>query len=425
MFAEKMLRLVAGLFIGGYVARYLGPSQYGLLNYVISLVTLFSVIGDLGMESILVRELIRHEEKRDRILGTAFTLKIVAALLIFVLLIVLAQVTTADAKTRTLIYIVAGGTLFESFRIIEYFFQSKVWSKYLVWSQISALAIISIYRITLVLTEASLEWFAWTYTLDFFIVAVGAIFFYFRNGFSPLAWKFDFTLAKDLLKNVWPLIFASMAVSVYMKIDQVMIKWILNDEANGYYGVAVRLSEMWNFIPVAICASLFPAIVSAKQTSEYLYLNRLQWLYDLMIVISVCIAVPMTFLSGIFVRIIFGESFAAAGDLTSIYIWSGVFVFLGVASSKWIVTENLQTFRMYSYIVAAIINVLLNFVLIDYLGLNGAAIATLIAYAYASYFSLLLKRKTRPVFVQLTNSLNLWKTPRRLIRGFSNLDKVN
>lgn len=425
MFAEKVLRLIAGLFVGGYVARHLGPSQYGLLNYVISLVTLFSILGDLGMESIIVRELIRHEEKRDRLLGTAFALKVCAAVTIFISLIVLAQLSTTDTQTRMLTYIVAGGTIFEAFRIIEYFFQSKVWSKYLVWSQITALSLASVYRVTLVLVDAPLEWFAWTYTMDFMVVAIGSVFFYVRNGFSLFDWKFSAPLAKDLLKDVWPLIFASMAVSVYMKIDQIMIKWIIDDEANGYYGVAVRLSEMWNFIPVAICASLFPAIVSAKNQSNDLYLNRMQWLYDLMMIISVGIAIPMTFMSEFVIRLIFGDDFAAAGTITSIYIWSSVFLFPGLANTKWIITENLQTFRMYSYVIAAALNIGLNFVLIDWLGLKGAAFATLISYAYAYYISLLFKKKTRPVFIQMVRSFNVFAALPRLIRGFGAIDKVN
>jgi len=425
MFLEKILRIIAGLFVGAYVARYLGPSRYGLLNYAISLVTLLSVIGDLGMESILVRELIRYEDKRQRILGTAFTLKLCAGLLVFICLIALAQLTTTDPLTKKMIYIIAAGTVFETLRVIEYFFQSKVWSKYLVWSQIVALVTVSLCRIVLVQREASLEWFALTYSLDFLIIAVGSVVFYLKGGHRFSDWKFDRQMARNLLIDVWPLIFASVAVSVYMKIDQVMVKWMLGDEANGYYGVAVRLSEMWNFIPVAISASLFPAIVSSKNAGETLYMNRLQWLYDLMVFISVSIAVPMTFLSGFAVEIIFGEDFRPAGHLTSIYIWSSVFVFVGVANSKWIFTENLQKFRMYSYMIAALINVLLNLVLIDLLGLVGAAIATLVAYAYAYYFSLLLRKKTRPAFLQLSRALNLWSLPSRLVSGFSTFSKTD
>lgn len=418
MFGEKILRLIAGLFIGAYVARYLGPAQYGLINYVISLVTLFSVLADFGIQSLVIKQLIGNEERKDVILGTAFIIKLVGILLVILTIVLVVEVSNTDKLTRLLIYITTIGTFFEVFKIIEFYFQSKVWSKFIVWAQVVALVIVSIYRIILVELDASLVWFAWTYSLDIAICSLCLICFYFKSRPNFFSWRFDLKLTSSLLKESWPLILSSFAASLYMKIDQVMIKWMLGDEANGYYGVAVRLCEMWNFIPIAICASLFPAILNAKITNESLYLSRLQWLYDLMVFISISIAIPMTFLSGIFINMLYGKDFAVAGDITALYIWSGVFVFLGVANSKAIITENLQRFQMISFVVAALINVLLNIVLMKYIGLNGAAIATLISYSCASYFGLLFSKRTRPMFKQLTNSLNLFSLGRRLIKEF-------
>jgi O-antigen/teichoic acid export membrane protein len=419
MFAEKILRLISGLFIGAYVARYLGPSQYGLLNYVISLVSLFTALSSLGLDQIVIRELVKNEQKRDVLLGTAAVLKLLGAIAVLIGLTILIRTTETDIKTQTLIYIIGLGVVFEVFGVIDFFFQSKVLSKFAVMSQIISLASISVLRICFVLMEAPLEWFAWVNTLDFVIMGAGFIFFYHHHGHTIFKWRFDRVVALQLLKDSWPLIFSVLAVTIYMKIDQIMVKWMISDEANGLYAVAVRLSEMWNFIPIAICASLFPAILNAREKSEALYLQRMQWLFDLMVAISVTIAIPMTFLSTWVVTLLFGDAYSDAGTVLAVYIWASVFTFLGVANGKWVIGENLQVFRMVSLVVSCILNILLNLVLIKTMGLVGAAIATLVAYAFAGYISFFFLEKTRGMFVSMTRAFN----PIRILKEFNNFLK--
>lgn len=416
VFGEKGLRLVSGLFIGAYVARYLGPARYGLLGYAISLVTFCSAIAGLGLDQILVRELTRYPDKKTSILGTGFVLKFTAALLV-VALLMLTSKYAGSLETAMILCIIGGGLLFESFGVIDFYFQAKVSSRYSVWGQMISLSVISIIRVYLVLSKASLIWFAGTYALDYVLVAMGFLFFYTRNQFSIFKWNYSAALAKEFLKSSWPMIFASLSVAVYMKIDQILIKWMLGDVATGQYGVAVRLCELWYFVPVAICASVFPAILNAKAISEELYLARLQKLYDLMVAISVAIAIPMTFLSGWIVRILFGEAFAPAADVLNLYIWSGIFVFLGVANGKWLISENQQFFVMASLVTACVLNIVLNLILIPVIGLRGSALATLIAYSFASYFSWLFTKKTRPMFRYFTRSLYLPGLIKRNIRS--------
>jgi O-antigen/teichoic acid export membrane protein len=402
--------------VGAYVARYLGPSQYGLLNYSITVISLFSVIASLGLESIAVRELIKNERRTNVILGTAFILRLIASVTVLLVIWVFAGITHSDPLTRQILFIISATVLFEIFQVIDYFFQAKVLSKYFVWSQMIALVIVSIIRVSLVVNEASLHWFAWSYVLDVLTAGLGFLYFAWRRKAlfqEPIKWSSRVGLY--LMKNSWPLIFSSFAVTIYMKIDQVMIKWLISDEANGMYGVAVRLSEMWNFIPVAICASFFPAILNAKLKDETLYKERLQKLYDLMVSISVVVAIAMTVLSPFIVRTLFGEQYSDSADILTLYIWSGVFVFLGVANGKWIIAENLQVFRMNSLVAAGILNIILNFIFIRWFGLRGAAISTIISYAFASYFSLLLTRRTRPAFIACTRSFNPFRIIQHLL----------
>jgi len=206
---------------------------------------------------------------------------------------------------------------------------------------------------------------------------------------------------------------SGMVISIYMKIDQVMIKEMLGAEQVGLYAAAVRLSEAWYFVPMAITSSVFPAIINAKKQSEVLYYQRLQKLYDLMVWLAVAIALPTTFLAPWVIRVLYGEAFLPAAGVLSIHIWAGVFVFLGVASGKWLLTENYTRIAFYRTFIGAIVNVVLNIILIPKYGINGAASATLISYFVAT-FSMGFIAKTRRQVVLMLKSFLL---PIKIFKG--------
>jgi O-antigen/teichoic acid export membrane protein len=406
MFAEKALRLVAGLFVGAYMARYLGKSQYGLLNYAYSLTAITAVVATWGMETVVIRALVRGDQKKDVLLGTAFILRVLGAICAFISLVVFNEVIGSDAQTKTLVYIIGCVSFAEIFGVIDYYFQSQVSSKYVVWSQMMALTCTSIFRLVLIYNEADLYWFAVTYLTDFVVISLGLIYFYASNRLSLFSWKWDTATAKAILRDSWPMIFSALAVTIYLRIDQIMIKWMMGDSANGVYSAAVRLAELWNFIPVAICNSVFPAILNAKLTDAELYQKRVSMLFDFMIWVSIGISIPAALLSDWMVQLLFGADFAQAGGVLALYIWSSVFVFLGVANGKWIVSENLQVFRMKSLLTSCVLNIVLNLILIPSMGLYGSAIATIVSYAFAGYFSFLFSARTRPMFVTMSRSFN-------------------
>ena len=199
-----------------------------------------------------------------------------------------------------------------------------------------------------------------------------------------------------------------MAVMVYMKIDQIMLGQMSGDEAVGIYSAAVRISEVWYFIPLVIVASVFPAILEAKKRNEAHYYARLQQLYDLMVLLSISVALPMSFLATPIVKLLFGEAYAPAGSVLAIHIWASVFVFLGVASSKWFLAENRQVLSLQRTVLGALANILLNAWLIPLYGTVGAAIATVVSYAIAAYFSDCLQAETRKAFLMKSSSLNIF-----------------
>jgi O-antigen/teichoic acid export membrane protein len=411
LFAEKILRMVMGLFVGVWVARYLGAEKFGMLSYAQAFVGLFSAIATLGLNGIVIRELVKYPEKESELLGTAFILKLFGAVLTLFILYIAIQFTSNDSLTNSLIFIIASATIFQAFNVIDFYFQAKVMSKYVVFANSVSLLLSSILKIVLILNQAPLIYFAFIVLFDSIVLAIGYIYWYFKikREFFIKKINFSFDLAKSLLKDSWPLILSGIVISIYMKIDQVMIKEMLDSEAVGNYAVAVRLSEIWYFIPMVITLSLFPAIVNAKKISEELYYKRLQKLYDLMVWIAISIAIPITFLSDWIVNLLYGIQYSESADVLKVHIWAGVFVFLGVASGKWFLSENLQKLAFYRTLFGAIINIILNFIMIPKYGIIGASIATLISQMVASYLFNILNSITRNTFIMQTKTIFIWR----------------
>ena len=283
--------------MGVYVARYLGPKDFGLRSYVQSLVGLFAVFSTLGLEQIIVRNLVKEGNQQDRLLGTAFFLHLLGAGLVFLALYVTTLFTRDASFTNVLIFIFATTTIFQSFNVIDYYFQSEVKSKFVVYCKTFQTFISAAFKLYLVFIKATLLWFVIALSFDALVLALGLVFIYFKQKNHIFAWRIDRKIALSLLSSSWPLILSGVMISIYMKIDQVMIKNMLDNKAVGNYAAAVRISEAWYFIPVVVTGSLFPAIINAKKKSQELYCSRLQGLYDLMTCSALGIAIVFTFFS--------------------------------------------------------------------------------------------------------------------------------
>jgi O-antigen/teichoic acid export membrane protein len=368
-----------------YVVRYLGPENFGIISYAMSFAALFSAFAILGLESIIIRELVKFPEKRDELLGTGFWLRTIGAVVSIIVIITTLLIIKEKFSLSLFILIAAASHFFQSFQIIDYFFRAKVQAKYSVYAQFTAMFLSSVFKVVLILTSAPLIYFVIAFSVEFVFAAAGFVLAYKTNKLSIFNWHFSKMLAKELMKDSWPLILSGIMVSLYMRIDQVMLKYMMDEKSVGYYAAAVRLSEAWYFIPVAICNSLFPAIVNAKKVNEVFYQNRMQKLYDLLAFIAIMIALPVTFFSNQIITILYGNEFISSAPVLTIYIWAGVAVFLGVASSQYLINENLTKFSFFRTALGTVSNVILNFILIPLYGITGSALATLISYSVATF----------------------------------------
>ena len=407
IFAEQILRLVAELLVGVWVARYLGAEQFGVLSYAIAFVAIFSTIAKLGLDSIVVRELVIKPSQKDKYLGTAFWLKFGGAFFSLAVVALALQLTSNNYTTKLYILIIACGMISQSFEVVTFYFQSQVQAKYISSGKLMQLLLSSLLKIYLVYVDGDLKWFVLVSLVDQITLAAAYFIVYRRQQLGGFIRSFDYATAKQLLKDSWPLIFSGFVVMIYMRIDQVMIKEMLGDKEVGVYSVAVRLSEVWYFIPMVITNSLFPSVINAKKVSQELYYARLQRLYSFMVWIAIAVAIPTTFLSDWLVAILYGEAYQGAGQILKIHVWASVFVFLGVASSAWLTSENLQRYAFSRTFAGAVINVVLNLVLIPAYGILGAVIATVIAQSMAAFIFDVFTKKTRVMFYMKVKAFNL------------------
>ncbi len=402
---ERIVRMVIVLFIGVLVARYLGPEKFGLLSYLVSFVGLFSMVAGLGLDQILVRNLVKGEINKDTLLGTTYFLKSLGASGAVLLILSLSYLLSIDLEIRIMILIISATMIFQAFDVIDLFFQSEVESKFVVFIQFINLLISSTLKLAFIYFQAPLIWFIWLILFESLIIATGLLVIYKFKNFSIYKWRYNKNIAITLLKDAWPLILSGIAISVYMKIDQVMLKEMLNEEAVGNYAVAVKLSEAWYFIPSVITSSLFPAIINAKKVSESFYYERIQKLYYLMILPTILISIITSIGADKIVTILFGTAYKEAGPVLTIHIWAGIFIAFGFVNGKWIIAENLTKIALMRSVLGATTNVIANLFLIPLWGIKGAAVATLIALAFSTHFAFIINKKLRVIFYQQCKSL--------------------
>jgi len=392
---DKAWRLGLGFVVAVWLARYLGAAQYGLWSYATALGAIFIGIATLGLDSIVIRDLVRHPEKTREILGSAFTLKLiggVVALAAACLCVWLLRSGEADAFW--LVTLISASSIFHAFNVIDFYFQSQVAAKYTVYSTNAAFTLMAALKIYFLLTAAPLMAFAWANLGE---AALTAIFLALASHFKHLPlhhWRARLETITRMMRDGWPLLLAGMAVMVYMRVDAIMLQYMLDDHAVGIYSAATRLSEIWYMVPTVIVASVSPAIIQAHGEDSGLYLKRLRQLYSAMFWAAVLISTPISLFSSWIMDTLFGGEFLASGPVLAIHLWASIAVFLGVASSQYLVIEHLEKISFYRTLIGLICNILLNIGLIPTYGPVGAAIATVISYFVAT-FSLCLFRPTR------------------------------
>ena len=400
MFFAKIGGMVITFIATAFIARNLGPANYGQLSYAISFVSLFSFIASLGIDQILHRELIKYPEQRNELLGSAIGLRAVASVVAIITVIIFALFISSNDVSLLLIFIISMSPLLGSFQLLGYEFQAETKSKYPSLLSLGVVTTLNLLKIATIAMHKGVIYLALIVLLEPVLYSLGYLYLTKKIYGDVQLLRFKKTVALTILKDSFPLIFASAFYVIYARIDQVMIKNMIDSHAVGLYDAAVRISELSYFIPSIILVALFPAIINARNISLDLYYKRLKKLLILLVVIAASIAIATTLLSKQLILIIFGGAFIGALPALYICVWSTIGASLNLLAQQILIAENLTKNISISTFLGMVINIVLNVLLIPRYGIAGAALATLISYMIP-FLSLLLFKKTRIILLRV------------------------
>jgi len=406
LFFDKVFRMGIGIVVWVWIARYLGPDKFGLFNYAIAFVALLTPIATLGLDNLVIREIVKNKDARYEILGSAFAMRFAGGILTVLLAIgLIAIIRPGEMLTLWLVGIIAAGTIFQSLDVIDFWFQSEVKSKFTVMAKNSAFTISAIVKVILIKIQAPLIDFAWISFVEILLGAIGLLFFYHKENNKIKKWSVSLARIKELLKESIPLLVSNAAILLYMKVDILLLGQMKGETAVGYYSAATKISEAFYFISMIIAGSVFPVIIG----NEELYFERLKKLLNVTTALAYAIIIPIFLLANTII-LVFGSQYATSGPILAVHTWATLFVFLGVAQGSWYIKGGKPGIylQMTRTIIGLIINVVLNIILIPSMSGLGAAIATIVAYSYVGYFSNLFNRETRKIFKMQTQSLLLY-----------------
>ncbi|MEH6671647.1 flippase [Halopseudomonas sp.] len=417
--SDKLISMVIVFFLTVLVARHLGPENFGVLSYAISVAALLAAAGHMGLGGLVVRELVKKPDERGATLGTSLALKLVGMVAGYVVLLVYAAIYEGVGSLEFIAIAIAGAALlFNPFNVVDFWFQAFVQAKYVTFARLAGLTVASLLNLVFVFMGAGVIYFVTTTLIQAIVIAISLLTAYkIRSSLRLSEWKFNGARAKDLFSQGWLVYLGSIFAVINLKMDQVMLRWFEGAESVGVYAVAAQLSEAWYFVPVAIVASFFPKLIELKEKDPYAFNKRLQQLFDLLFVLALAIALVMTLFSEKLIIVFFGYHYIESASILVIHTWAAIFIFMRAAFSKWILIEGALVFSLITQGLGALVNVVLNYFLIPRYGAEGAAYATLVSYACSSFFSLLIYSKTRPIFFMMLKSL-FWFIRLAGLRGF-------
>ena len=377
----KVVTLLGSLLVGIMVARYLGPEQYGLMNYVISYVALFQVLASFGLDSIEIREESKANDKKDVIIGTAFTLKCIFALVAMAVVMITALLFEADAFTKAMICMYSFSMLLNSFGVIRNHFTSLVWNEYVVKTEISRTIIGALIKVVLLLLHASLFWFIAAVLFDVLLLASGYCVAYSKKIGKISLWRFDKEWAKYLIKQSFPLLLSGAAVIIYQRIDQVMIGNMIDKASVGQFSVASKFVEILIFIPTIMAQTITPVLVRIREKSEEEYERKAQLFMNVTLWVCVIFSVVMSSLSYWMIRWTFGVDYLPAVSVLQVMAFKAVGVALASTSGQLMVIEEIQKNAAFRNIIGSVACVSLNLIFIPWWGIVGSAwVAVLSAF---------------------------------------------
>lgn len=401
----RIAQMAISFVVSILTARYLGPSNYGLINYASAYIAFFTAFCTLGVNSLLVKEFIEGKQSEGTIIGTTLGLRMFSSILSAITIVTI--VSFVDANEPTTIAVVALSCIGMVFTVVETFnfwFQAQLKSKTTAIIAFIAYVATALYRIVLLIFKKNVIWFAFATSIDYIFIAILLFLAYKKNGGQNL--NFSWKYGKNLLKQSHHFILSGLMVAVYGYTDKIMIKHMLGENEVGLYSIATSLCTIWCFVLTAIVDSVYPTIMAANSSGNCKLFNlKNKQLYAIVFYVSIFVSLLFQVFSPLAINILYGEAYVGAINPLRIITWYTAFSYLGVARNAWIVCNGCQRYLKYIYFLAAISNVVLNFLLIPTFGTSGAAMASLIAQVLTSIILPLFIKQMRPNAVLILEAI--------------------
>lgn len=372
----KIVQSVLALVITMLTARYLGPSNFGLINYAASIVAFATPIMQLGLTSTLVQELVNNKNKDNETLGSALCMNFACGILCIVGVISFTFIAnTGEPETIIVCGLYSIQLLAQAAENIVYWFQSRLLSKYQSIVSVIAYVFVSAYKIFLLQNGMSIRWFAVANSIDYFLISVALYIIYKKLG--GRRYRFNYEISKKMFSVSKYYILANLMVVVFAQTDKIMIKMMIGDQANGYYSSGVACASLSSFVFTALLDSMRPMIFEAKKQDVYSYEINVKRLYAMVFWLSISQSIVFSIFSKQIITILYGREYLPAANVLRIIIWYTAFSYFGYVRNIWLLAEGKQKMLWKINMSGAIANILLNAILIPYIGINGAALASL------------------------------------------------
>lgn len=382
--ACRIVQSVLALIISMLTARYLGPSNYGLISYASSVVAFVVPLMQLGLSNILVQETIQHPGEEGTIFGTSMVMSLCSAVACMVGVVSFALIANANQLHVVAVCALYSLVLiFQAVEMLQYWFQAKLLSKYASIVSLCAYAVVSAYKFFLLLRGKSVYWFAVSNALDVMLISIGLYVIYRRLGGQKL--RFSMETARRMFARSKYYIVSSLMVTVFAQTDKIMLTLMINETATGYYSAAVACAGMTSFVFSAIIDSMRPSIFESKKTSQEQFEKSMVVLYGMIIYLSLAQSIGMTLLAKPIIRILYGAEYATAANALRIVVWYTTFSYMGAVRNIWILANEKQKYLWIINLSGALMNVALNAVLIPVWGIQGAAVASLVTQFFTNF----------------------------------------
>lgn len=403
----KIVNMLLQFFVSLATARYLGPSNFGTINYVAAFVSFFSSIASLGLAVIVIKEIATNKYDNNEVIWTSIWMRLGTAILSTICIIGLMFISNQDDPIIIQIaFLESLSILFSSFDTINYYFQAKLLSKWGSIAEVLAYIGMSLYRIYLLSTNANIIWFAFATSIDMIFLTVFLMVFYARiEGFHP---RFNWKLGKNLLKQSYHYLIAGLITILYAQIDRIMLGNMLDKASVGYYSAALTISTLWSMIPTALIQSISPILYDAAKRNRELYLRRLRQSYAILFWMNAIYSIFVGVFAHWIILLLYGKDYLAGTVALRIVVWYYGLSTMSVLNQVYLANDGKNKYINLFCIAGLITDVILNFVLIPIMGINGAAIATLITHLVIQIVMPYIYKDTREITISIIQGALLW-----------------